>query len=475
MRLWPLALLICCCLVAMGQEADWGEDDEGFINMPSSQSDTPTKFLPLDEKSLAKNIRWRLRSQYGLWTRRLYSYPLAQARQNIDVTIHKKVGRWVFHGEAHGEYDLAYRHHASRFKEATKDVYQQQLYIREGYGSYTFAQLDFTFGRQIIANGMVNLDSVLDVLNPLDMRTPGISEIDDLKMGLLMSKMGYFWGDHALELIVVHEASFGLRSPPVGPYGPLNGLVKDSLLPSPAKERILGADIDFQHVPQQFSPDNQSGLLRMTTHYPAVDLAVCVGSILDSAGVLVPLSPTQLLQVGAFTMAIDHPRYTLVGLSLSHPHDNFVFSLDAGYFRDFMVMTRGYFAPQLFAAQKTDIWASSGGIRWEKAGLGSIVGQIKKKWLKRRIVPLMTLDKPEILVRLQKKYQLERITASVMAGIFGVHAEQGAYYRVEIDYAVDDQMQLKITSIAYSPGEQTGWLNGFDQHDQLGMAIRYDF
>ncbi|MEA3415028.1 MAG: DUF1302 family protein [Thermodesulfobacteriota bacterium] len=70
-------------------------------------------------------------------------------------------------------------------------------------------------GRQIVVWGKSDNIRVTDVLNPLDMREPGLTDIEDLRFPVAMSKLDYYIGDWSLTGIAIHEIRFN-KSPEYG-------------------------------------------------------------------------------------------------------------------------------------------------------------------------------------------------------------------------------------------------------------------
>jgi hypothetical protein len=93
-----------------------------------------------------------------------------------------------------------------------------------GYGSETSLdqisyeqsitpELDIKFGRQIVSWGVSDLIRVNDAINPTDNRVPGLTDIKDLKLGVVMTKLDYFpSSDSSISYqgILINEHRFSL-------------------------------------------------------------------------------------------------------------------------------------------------------------------------------------------------------------------------------------------------------------------------
>jgi len=84
--------------------------------------------------------------------------------------------------------------------------------------------IDLKLGRQVVNWGRADSFRILDVLNPLDNREPGLVDIEDLRLPVAMAKLDYYFNEHwGSSFIVIPEVRFGKNPPPGSDYE-----VKDS-------------------------------------------------------------------------------------------------------------------------------------------------------------------------------------------------------------------------------------------------------
>jgi hypothetical protein len=75
--------------------------------------------------------------------------------------------------------------------------------------------LDMKLGHQVVVWGRSDTIRITDVLNPLDNRRPGMVDIEDLRLPVVMLKFDYFVGDWRITPIAVVEQRFS-KNPPSG-------------------------------------------------------------------------------------------------------------------------------------------------------------------------------------------------------------------------------------------------------------------
>lgn len=136
---------------------------------------------------------------------------LSRLKTKLDLELELKFSsKWRSIIQGKGFYDFAYLIKGKDdFTEETLDMYEDELELGEAFiqGSI-FSFLDIKAGRQIIVWGKSDNIRVVDVLNPLDNREPGIVDIKDLRLPLTMTKIDLYIGDWNLTGIAVHEIRF---------------------------------------------------------------------------------------------------------------------------------------------------------------------------------------------------------------------------------------------------------------------------
>ena len=80
--------------------------------------------------------------------------------------------------------------------------------------------LDLKVGRQIVVWGKSDNIRIVDVLNPLDLREPGLTDLEDLRLPVGMSKVSYYTGPWSLTGIAVHEIRFNKEPVPGSDFFP---------------------------------------------------------------------------------------------------------------------------------------------------------------------------------------------------------------------------------------------------------------
>ena len=93
-----------------------------------------------------------------------------------------------------GFYDWAYfANGRDDYTDDVRDIYEWEVDFQEVWVQGSLLDdLDLKVGRQIVNWGRSDTLRVLDVLNPLDNREPGLTDIEDLRRPVSMVKADYY-------------------------------------------------------------------------------------------------------------------------------------------------------------------------------------------------------------------------------------------------------------------------------------------
>lgn len=407
------------------------------------------------------------RSALGVWTERLGDNPLGKARQSLDLWLRYRTRLVRVLLEGHAEYDFAYLVERDDHDEPTLEAYEWLVDTREAYAALRLGPAEVTIGRQIVPWGVGELISPLDVVNPRDQREFGLTDIADLRLPVLASRVGLFFGDQRFEAMVVHEAFFGHRSPPRGPYSALAGL-----LPEMLDDKIL----QFRDTPDRFTLDGQQLFARWLYAGRGIDVAVYLASVLDKQGVLRFPGPEVLDQM-EIDIDVDHRRHGLIGTSGAWPRDNWVFKWELGLEvgRSVNVGSLSPPTPQLDVDEAT---LASGLVTATYSGIDNAMISVE-------LGKGIFIDEPDALLfpldamtaAIQGNYQAFRddLEITAVALFLGETVQYGWLLRAEARYRIRDTFKIGGGIVTYHPGDEPGPLLGLDEHDRVFLDLRWDF
>ena len=129
---------------------------------------------------------------------------MTKVRPFFSLTWDAKLGsNWNSRISAKAFYDFAYGlKERDSFTSEVLNELEKEAELREVYleGS-PLGSLDIRLGSQIVAWGTADSLRVVDVLNPTDNREYGMTDLEDVRIPLAMTKLDYYFGNFKLQAI----------------------------------------------------------------------------------------------------------------------------------------------------------------------------------------------------------------------------------------------------------------------------------
>ncbi len=468
---------------------DWGDDGADWEDNAAVQAaiSEPTAATAIGGDGASNlSLTGFLRSDWGVWTERFGDgeEPFAKGRQSVDLKADYGSGDLEAIVSIHIEKDLAYDHDRARFDAATLRDYGSLFQLREAFIAYSAGAWEWTFGRQIVAWGEGDAVSPLDVVNPRDMREPGLADLDDLRIPVFASRIGYFVGAHRFEAMAVHEANFGLRTPPRGPFSPLTWML-DNTAEIKGLLALTGASLDavafdFSHGQERFAVANQQGLARWVYKGEGIDLGIYAASVLDQQGIIdigvadkTALSEVLQGKRTEIDLALDHRRYEVFGTSGAWATGSLLVKWEAMFERG-----HPYNAGTFPDMNVVEANAISGMLGLSYSGIDdtTVALECGKTHLLDKVDGLFfPVDQPVLMLRAMHEAMRGKLRLLAAGSAMGLKAELGWLLRAQATYQPMDAFGATLGYITYQPTEQLGPFAGLTEHDRLFFRLRWDF
>lgn len=465
---------------------DSGADSLGFGDADSDTEPQAVTAAPSGNLSLDSFVR----SQLDLWAERFEDNPWARARQNLDTDLRYKR---LFDVDSdtlelrlvaglHLEYDFAYLHQRDSYDKATLDAYEYQIIGRETSISLSYDVVELTFGRQIVVWGEGIALSPVDVVNPWDSRENLMVDLVDRRMATLATKLGFYFGDHRLEAMVIHESYFGLYPPPMAELSPLRAL----LLEDPRVEAALQTrELRYKHIPGRWVNQASQVLGRWSYAGHGFDLSFYAASVLDRRGVNPPTPESEFIANEVVDIEMWHPRYTMLAHSGSVPVEDIVLKwelavdLDRSFnvtdpsIEGFDVDIKKYHQlATMFGFQYINIIEDANlFFEYEQHYVMDSPAREEDSSIRFQF----PVEQPQFAVVWQQTFLEERLSLDIRAFLFGIWQYTGWFAKAELAYELFDNVKAGIGYATFQPNDKFSIIYGMKSHDRILASLRWDF
>jgi len=349
-----------------------------------------------------------------------------------------------------GIYDLAYALNGrDQYTEQVLQAYEKELELREAFvqGRLTKA-LDLKAGRQITVWGKSDYIRVTDVLNPLDLREPGLTDLEDLRLPVTMTRADYYVGDWSISGIAVHEIRFN-------------------------KNPVFGSD--FYPYPAPLPPetipttswDNTEWALAVNGVFSKWDIAFYHAKLYNDQPHTVLTTPVPIPRVN-----LQHAPITMYGSAVQAALGNWLFKAEVAYLDDLQFLN----APdENFRRLDALAGLEYSGFRKMIISL-DIANRHLDDWTPAlAAAPDFAIeDDFQSVIGLSKDFLDDTLELAIIASTFGVTGQNGSFQRYTADYDLNDDMALLVGLIDYQSGDKEE-LKQIGDNDRIYFRLRYSF
>lgn len=478
-------VLTCCVGLFWAVHASAQEDADDAVGWGDTSSVATSPVAAADSK-LDAAMSGSLRSDWAMWTRPSdQPNRFAKGRQSLDLELRIRTDHARLVLGAHVMHDLAYLVDTGAYGQATRDTYETLIRGRDSYLALTFDHVEVAAGLQRVTFGAGELFSVVDVVNPRDQREPGLTDLEDSRLPVLMSRLTTFWKRHRVEVIGVHEAYFQLRPPPLAYYSPVREILLESPLGPFVTPERLAAGIDYRDDPGRWDWASQQAFGRWTFSGPRLDAGLYAGSAIGYLGII-DLDAAQLQALGAedsVQVPLLHKRYTTVGASAAKPLGDWLFhgelAVDAQLPVQLADLSEQSALDFTFVRRTLVRWLA--GVRYTGIKSGAITVEYTQGSTGDVLQgayspsPLLPINPFFVGARWQQAFVRDRLILEGVLVAVGPRDRLGGFVRAQATYKVVSNLRVTAGYIAYLAGDVPSLLNGYSQNDRLFVRLRYDF
>ena len=329
------------------------------------------------------------------------------------------------------------------------NLYEQELEFQEVYlQGELLPNLDLKVGRQVVNWGLSDTLRVLDVLNPIDNREPGVVDLEDLRLPVTMSKADYYfdlYGDWNLSAILIHERRFD-------------------------EAPVFGSDFfpSATRLPRAKDPASWRGnyeyAFALKGTLEGWDLSFHYARIYNDQPHIEVRSSTVL---PFFFLRSRHGRMTMYGASLNISSGSWIFKSEAGYFEGVRLTVD--------LGNDHDRLDTMLGVEYMGFSKTVISLEVVNRHIRDHSSTLLSKrNSLESALRINRKFFNDNLDVTALAVWFSWDGEGGSTFRLSGEYDLTDNITLGGGVIFYNDGN----LRPFEmihRNDRAFFDMKYSF
>jgi hypothetical protein len=378
---------------------------------------------------------------------------LSRLRSELKLELDAELSPdWQARLSGHGFYDVAYAINGrDNYTDDVLDNYEKELELDEVYlqGSLT-GNLDLKAGRQIVVWGRSDNIRITDVLNPLDLRWPGLVDIEKLRLPVTMTKLDYYSKGWGLSGIALHEVRYN-KNPEFG---------SDFF---PRSQPFPGG----KSPDEGFDVDNTQFAASLNGIFQGWDISFYVADIYAQNGHITPTP-----HMPGPTFEVKHARIKMLGGAFNLARGNWLLKAEAAYFDGFEFSNT--------PGKEYSRLDGLAGVEYAGISDATITLDIANRHyldFDKRLKGSPDFQKEDLLewaFRITKPYLNDTLNLTFLANTFGPTGDDGAVQRFSAEYDYTDSIQLTGGIVFYHSGDLRRTM-GIGDNDRLFLDVQYSF
>jgi hypothetical protein len=387
--------------------------------------------------------------------------------------------RWEVRLGGVGFYDFAYLANGrGRYTDDVLDDYEWWADTKDMWiqGS-PLDDLDLKLGRQIVNWGRSDSVRVLDVLNPLDNREPGLADIEFLRLPVTMVKLDYYWRDWTLTGLSIPEIRTSINPPFGSDFFPPPPILVDPGLIGLLDEDEPGASFA-----------NTQWAAAATGIFSGWDISFHFARVWEDR-FHVNSDLTSLTEAALRASDLRLSRVHLLGAGGNYTRGSWLFKGELAGLQgpEYTVSSFVPLPPPAPPGTTLEVPAGSvttsrldGMVGVEYYGIDDLT--VALEFVERHILDFQRRmktfgaveDQTEIALRLTGSFLNERLETTLLALVFGDPAPDASAVRLSAAYDLRDALVLQGGIVIYNGGDILAF-RSIDPNDRVFFQLKYSF
>ncbi|MCG8334598.1 MAG: hypothetical protein MJE63_08780, partial [Proteobacteria bacterium] len=316
-----------------------------------------------------------------------------------------------------------------------------EIWIRGDLSS----DLEIQFGRQIVVWGKSDNIRITDVINPLDMREPGMTDIEDLRLPVTMTRLDYSLDTWSLTGLIIHETRFNELPDYGSDYYP--------------------SDIHLSNEQKPvFSLDNQEFGLALNGIFNGWDLSIYGARLFDNQ--------YYINRKKNESLEYQHNRINMLGGAVNAAYGNWLLKSETAFFDRlvFDLLPENRYARLDFLL----------GVEYSGFNNTTISLEAANRHILDYDESLNTMPGKKSendfqwALRITRNFWHERLSSTLLANVYDALGQNGAAERLEFSYDLNDSWKFTSGLVLYHGGNNA-YYERIKNNDRLFVQLKYSF
>ena len=476
----PKKLLLCFCLIGIlacgnvlaqeGAEDDLGgfesvstqASDEGFdelggFDTPSLPHAKEQSTLPQTKDIFSLSGDLAFKTSVGFIKHEVDGIEYSgvnQAQTSLYLQLDSKLSdKYKLKISGDMFYDAIYDIYSTNdYRDDITDAYKTQLRLDDTYIQGRLAsKIDLKVGRQIVVWGKSDSIRVTDVINPLDNRLPGMTDIEDLRLSVAMAKLDYYLGMWNLSAMIIGESRIMLEAPPRSEFFPV-----DEVFPA-------APDPFIELVAPESSLENMQFAFAANGVFSGWDLSFYAADVLD-----------QKWHINPQTLKREVGKVKMLGSAVNIVQGSWLLKSEIALLDGVKYNSTTDAKSRFDALVGVDYMGITDTVLSLEVASRHIFEY--EAQMSRLVSRPDYVDENELqtALRFTRSFSHDTINASALLTMFGGMWEYGGFARVWVEYDLADGLSANIGVVDYIDGERPIIKTNKD-NDRIFTDITYSF
>lgn len=344
------------------------------------------------------------------------------------------------------------------YRDEVLDDYRTQLRLDDTYiqGRVT-SDLDLKAGRQVVVWGKSDNIRITDVINPLDNRLPGMTDIEDLRLSVGMLKFDYYTGQWNLSAMIIPENRIMMEATPRGEFFPVDTVFN-----------VPGGIVD--PFPELKTPatswDNMQYAFAANGVFSGWDLSVYAADVLDQKWHFIE-NPQPNTPLSARTVS----KIKMLGSAVNISEGSWLFKAEAAFLDGVKYNNTPDEKRRLDALVGFEYMGIADTTLSFELANRHIFDHEAKMQIQADFVEQ---DEMQTALRATRSFLNETIDLTALVSMFGEKWENGGFARIWIEYELMQAVNVNVGLVDYIGGDKP-FTESIKDNDRIFADIQYSF